>query len=86
MDMINITAKAEEIFVFNDFQHWVNKASSRIGGFKKDEKIICLDISGRVCTGGFDMAFARDNNLFPVTAYRLIRSSETVNVEEPCLK
>ena len=67
---------AEEIFTFTCFQNWVSKASSRIGGYPKYQKVICLDKNGNVCTGGEDMMYARDNDLFPCTAYLLTRSSE----------
>jgi len=66
----------EEITVFHTFGEWVNKASSRIGGFPRYQKVICLDKNGNVCTGGEDFQYALDNDLFPVTAYLLTRSSE----------
>ena len=59
---IKITIVAEEITVFNNFERWVNKASSHIGGYPKNQKIICIDKNGNVCTDGKDMMFARDNN------------------------
>lgn len=71
-----ITLEAEEITTFHTFQEWVNKASSRIGGFRKEQKIICFDVNGNTLTIGEDFMYARDNNLFPVKAYRLIRTSE----------
>ena len=76
MEKGNITIQADEIAVFGNFQRWVDKASSQIGGFPKNQKIICIDKNGNVCTDGKDFMFARDNDLFPVKAYRLIRSSE----------
>lgn len=67
---------AEEVTTFLDFQEWVNKATSRIGGFRKEQKIICVDIKGNTLTIGEDFMYARDNNLFPVKAYRLVRTIE----------
>ena len=75
---MNIQLKAEELTIFHSFEEWVNKASGRLGGFERDQKIICLDKNGNSCNGGTDFMHARDHDLFPVTAYRLIRSSETI--------
>jgi hypothetical protein len=71
-----ITLEAEHITTFHSFDEWVNKASSRIGGFSREQKIICIDINGNTLTNGGDFMLARDNNLFPVKAYRLVRTSE----------
>ena len=71
-----ITLEAEEITTFHTFQEWVNKASSRIGGFRREQRIICFDVNGNALTIGEDFMYARDNNLFPVKAYRLVRTSE----------
>lgn len=71
-----ITLEAEEITTFHTFQQWVDKASSRIGGFSREQRIICIDKEGNTLTIGADFMYARDNNLFPVKAYRLVRTSE----------
>jgi len=71
-----ITLEAEEITTFHTFQEWVNKASSRIGGFARNQTIVCIDVNGNTLTIGEDFMLARDNNLFPVKAYRLVRTSE----------
>lgn len=68
--------EAELIYEFTSFTNWVNNASSRIGGFPGWEQIICIAKNGKACTGGEDMMYARDNDLFPVKAYRLIRTIE----------
>lgn len=71
---------AEEIIVFQTFNSWVNKASNYIGGLTKSgQKIICLDKNGKVCVNGADFEFAREKDLFPVTAYRLIKTNEELN-------
>ncbi len=57
-DNINITIEAEHIAKFNTFDEWVNKASSRLGGFAKDQKIICIDKNGNTLTGGTDFMSA----------------------------
>lgn len=46
---------------FDNFQQWVNKASSWVNGG------ICLDRRGRELKNGADMARARDEDAFPVT-------------------
>lgn len=66
----------EEIGVFHTFDWWVNKASTWLVGFARNEKIICLDKNGNACNTGTEFQYARDNDLFPVTAYRLIKSGE----------
>lgn len=73
-----ISVKAEHIYTFNSFSEWVNKASSRLGGFGKSQKIICVDTEGNYCHQGEDFMIARDNNLFPVKAYRLVRTNERI--------
>jgi len=73
---MNIQIEAEYICEFTSFENWVNKASSRIGGFPGWEQIICIASNGRACTDGEDMMYARDNDLFPVKAYRLKRTIE----------
>lgn len=75
---MNIELKAEYVCEFIDFNNWVNKASSWIGGYPRDQKVICIDINGNALTNGLDFMKARDNDLFPVKAYRLIRVSETI--------
>lgn len=73
---MNITIKAELICEFDTFQQWVNKASSRLGGFSGEEKIICVDKNGEACSSGRQFMYARDNGLFPVKAYRLIKNTD----------
>lgn len=75
---MKVELEAEEIYVFNSFDEWVNKASSRLGGFGKQEKIICLDVNGNACNIGQDFQSAKAWQLFPVKAYRLIRTYEAV--------
>lgn len=72
--MIQLTISGDEIITFHSFEQWVNKASAlRLG---KHEEVICVASDGTICHIGSDFMFARDNDLFPVKAYRLIRTSE----------
>ena len=78
MDLKLIQVRVEEVGKFNTFQDWVNNATKVISPHKKpDEKVFCQDNGGKICTNGADFQFARDNNRFPVTVFRLIRNTET---------
>ena len=68
--------KAVKVCTFHHFNQWVNHAQSWLGGIRKYHKVICVDKNGNVLTIGLDFIVARDNDLFPVTAFRLIRTSE----------
>jgi len=74
MDKININA--ELICEFSNFNSWVNHASSWLGRLPKYTQYICVDTNGNICDIGEDFMKARDNNRFPVKAYRLVRSVE----------
>lgn len=82
MEIVNIQVNAEYLCTFKSFSQWVNKASSWIGRLPKNEKIVCLDKNGNTVTGGEDFQFADKNDLFPVKAYRLLRSSEEIVSKE----
>jgi len=72
--------RAELICEFNSFQEWVNKASSRLGGYNKNYHVLlCLDKEGYACKMGADMQAAKDNDRFPVKAYFITRSFEDNN-------
>jgi hypothetical protein len=76
-DTVEITIKVEELCVFRTFQSWVNHASSWIGGYcSRQDTVICIDKNGYSCHTGKQFMFARDNDLFPITAYRLIKNTE----------
>lgn len=72
---MEVKVNVKEITTFATFSEWVNKASSRLGGYRHDE-VICLDKNNNVCLEGEDMMHARDNNMFPVKAYVVVRSSD----------
>jgi hypothetical protein len=46
---------------FDNFQQWVNKASTWVNGGR------CFDARGRECSSGADFMRARDEGTFPVT-------------------
>jgi len=72
----SLTVYGEKICVFNTFDEWVDKASSRLSGLGKRVPWVCLDRQGFVCHIGEDFMMARDKGRFPVTAYVLTRSVE----------
>lgn len=76
MEKLPICVNTELITTFHSFQEWVNKASSRLSGFGKEQRIVCIDKNGDCLTIGKDFMFADEKNLFPVNAYRLVRTSE----------
>ena len=73
---MTIEVRAEFICKFENFSQWVNHAQSWLSGYTNRDKIVCIDQTGKVCNIGADFAYARENNHFPVLAYRLIPSNE----------
>jgi hypothetical protein len=73
---MKIKINAELIFEFYSFASWLNNASRYIADFPREEIIFCIDKNGNSCNIGEDFTHARDNDLFPVKAYRLIRNTE----------
>jgi hypothetical protein len=71
------TVNAEFLGTFASFEQWVSKASSWIGGHRKGT-IICVDKAGNLCLIGEDFMAARDFDLFPVNAYKMIKTIEAV--------
>lgn len=69
-----VKAKAEYLFEFTYFSQWVNKASSWFKPYKNE--CFCLDKNGNYCHIGEDFQIADDNDLFPIKAYRRIRTKE----------
>lgn len=70
-----IAIKGELITTFDTFQEWVNKASARLGEYRKEE-IVCIDQSYKILLSGKEFSFTRDNGLFPVYAYRMFRNTD----------
>jgi len=75
-EQVEVKINGEFICQFTSFSQWVNKAKSWIGHFGRYQQIVCIDTLGNLCFIGEDFMYARDNNLFPVKAYRLKRSVE----------
>lgn len=80
---MKIEFEAEEICTFQTFSTWVNKGSSWLSGFKRfkgdeSQKIVCIDKNGNACNVGEDFMAAEKADLFPVKAYRLIRTIDVV--------
>lgn len=72
-DMITLTISGDALVTFRSFNEWIEKSAVlRL----KNESVICIASDGTVCHLTSDFEFARDNDLFPVKAYRLIRTSE----------
>jgi protein gp37 len=53
----------KEVYSFRSFQHWVNKAYTRV-----DSKCICLDLSGTACRIGKDFRSAK----YPISVMRKV--------------
>ena len=58
-------------FEFENFENWVNKASSKFYGFNP-HRIICLDAKKRVCLTGREFMRARDEKSFPIKCYEIV--------------
>lgn len=71
----SVTIQTEFITVFNTFQEWEDKACSVLEKYEHDE-IVCVDQCGKILLSGKDFAYASDQGLFPVNAYRMIRSAK----------
>lgn len=75
-EQVEIKINAEFVCEFISFSSWVNKAKSALSEYGRYQQVVCIDTEGNICFIGEDFMHARDNNLFPVKAYRLIRSVE----------
>lgn len=61
-----------ELFRFDSFPEWVNKAQSRFATYAAgipSAQYVCIDATGRICTIGKHFMSARDRNAFPVIVY-----------------
>ena len=75
-DIYYLGQKAEYLFQFEDFWHWVNKATILFRAYKpKGAKTICLDKNNHDCKIGIDFMYARDNDLFPIKVYALNKNN-----------
>jgi hypothetical protein len=71
LPMARITVEVgPELFRFETFQQWVNKATSwfrRAGVTSLD--VLCVDARGRICTHGKSFMRADKDGAFPVIVY-----------------
>lgn len=58
-----------EIFRFNSFDEWANKASSSRYSELNLRDSICVDMAGRLCWTSKEFLRARDDGAFPVVVY-----------------
>lgn len=72
----NLIIQAQEVCEFSNFNSWIHNAKNWLGCFSNDEKIICIDKNGNALTCGKDFQHARDTDMFPIKAYRVIRNTE----------
>ena len=61
----------EELFRFETFSQWVNKAPTWFSQLKCGTKYVCIDQSGRICQTGKEFMRARDEKSFPVVVYSI---------------
>lgn len=72
----DLGVRAQEVCEFANFNSWVQNAKDWLGCFSQKERIVCFDSEGNALTCGEDFQYARDNNMFPIKAYRMIRNTE----------
>jgi len=77
-EISKLSLDAEYVCTFISFSQWVNKASSWLRKYPSNgiQKIVAIDKNGDYVHMGTDFMHARDNNLFPVEVYRLVRNTE----------
>ena len=75
--------KGIELFQFETFQQWVNKAASWFSSYNLPKNsYICVDQAGNVCTKGQEFMNARDNDLFPVIVYLIVDFAKIIKYIE----
>lgn len=61
------------LFSFNSFDDWVNHAKQKFASAQvHDRDVLCIDGESRVCDTGKEFMRARDENTFPVRAFRKV--------------
>jgi hypothetical protein len=65
-----VTQLGDELFRFESFSKWVNKAQSwfRSAGFTRDQ-FVCIDAAGRICKCGNQFMRAEVEETYPITVY-----------------
>ncbi len=60
----------DELFHFDSYMQWVNKATQWYGGCEyPDSMLITIDSKGRICRMGRHFMLARAEDAFPVSVY-----------------
>lgn len=77
LDDTTIFFRAELLKTFDTWESFNEFDKSTLKQFyDKDDKVISLDSQRNCCNIMADFETARDKNTFPVTVYRLIRTSD----------
>ncbi len=67
-----IQVLGDEVTTFVNHDQYINRnAAIKLG---QTEIVICVAVDNSVCHTQQDFLYARDNDLFPVKAYRLTRT------------
>lgn len=69
-----VVIRAKLITTFDTFEEWLDKASSRLKKYNRDE-LVYTDQSNKILLSGREFLFARANNLFPVNVFRMTRNT-----------
>lgn len=71
-DEAMVVKLGRELFRFNSFEQWVNKAQSwfKTAGVSSTQ-FVCIDATGHICGMGKQFMSARDRNAFPVIVYHI---------------
>lgn len=76
--------QAEIITVFYGKQDWINRAQRALGHIReRQEVLLCLDSEGYACHIGEDFRVAKEQNRYPVTAYKVLRSAHFGTAKTP---
>lgn len=67
-----VVALGRELFRFQSFEQWVNKARSwfKCAGVSSTQ-FVCIDATGRICGMGKQFMSARDRDAFPIVVYHI---------------
>jgi hypothetical protein len=72
--MASLEIQVDKIAVFENKQAWINRAQRVFSVRDKyRESFICFDVNGNEAFIGEDFRIAEEQNLYPITVYRLIR-------------
>lgn len=71
----SVTIQSQLLTTYSTFQEWADRTSASTGA-DEDNCVVCVDQSNRILAAEEDFVFARDNDLFPIYAYRMLRNTE----------